>query len=37
MCFFVDGKNKVVIANGVKLCNIQKIALSFLKQQKVDA
>ncbi|PKK95983.1 MAG: hypothetical protein CVV59_00935 [Tenericutes bacterium HGW-Tenericutes-4] len=32
--FLIDGKNKVIIANDIRLCNIQKISLEFLKQQK---
>jgi len=30
----IDGKNKVIVANQIKLTNIQKISLEFLKQQK---
>lgn len=32
--FLIDGKNKVIIINQIKLTNIQKISLEFLKQQK---
>lgn len=30
----VDGKNKLIIANNIKLLNINKLALNYLKVQK---
>lgn len=35
--FLIDGKNKCIVANNIKLCNINKIGLNYLKEEKTTA